>query len=259
MRSQLDVVTGGRAERGDAALAAAGVTRRFGKGESAVQALRGVSLEVSSGELVALMGRSGSGKSTLLHILGGLDRPTSGDVVLGGARLYELGDDDLTRFRNSRIGFVFQSFNLLPLLTAEENVVLPLALAGERPEAEWVDELIERVGLSGRRRHRSAELSGGETQRAAIARALVNRPDVVIADEPTGNLDSRTGHGVLELLHECSAAYGQTIVMATHEAAVATIADRILLLSDGRLVDELAHVTTGELAELVGAPAALAV
>jgi putative ABC transport system ATP-binding protein len=219
------------------------VTRRFGQGDAAVDALRGVSLGIEDGELVAVMGASGSGKSTLLHILAGLDRPTSGEVRIDGAALSGLSDRELTLLRRRSIGFVFQFFNLLPMLTAEENVVLPLELAGEEPDRGWVDELLDKVGLADRRRHRPAELSGGQTQRVAIARALVTRPTIVFADEPTGNLDSKSGGEVLELLRASSQDYGQTILTVTHEPRVSAVADRILLLADGLVVDELRDIS----------------
>ncbi|WP_329318082.1 ABC transporter ATP-binding protein [Streptomyces sp. NBC_01262] len=223
------------------AVVATEVTRRFGDATNTVDALRGVSLRASRGELVGIMGPSGSGKSTLLHILAGLDRPTSGEVSIGGRALSGLRDRDLTMLRRSQVGFVFQFFNLLPMLTAEANIVLPLKLAGERPDPAWVDELIGRVGLSERRGHLPSQLSGGQQQRVAIARALVTRPTVIFADEPTGNLDSHSGTEILELLRASAQSYHQTVVMVTHEPRVATIADRIVLLADGRLVDELSH------------------
>jgi putative ABC transport system ATP-binding protein len=232
------------------AVAAVDVTRRYGEGGVAVDALRGVSLSIEDGALVAVMGPSGSGKSTLLHILAGLDRPTSGAVLIDGAALSGLGDRELTLLRRRAIGFVFQFFNLLPMLTAEENVLLPLKLAGEAPDRAWVDEVIAKVGLSDRRTHRPAELSGGQTQRVAIARALVTHPTIVFADEPTGNLDSKSGNEILELLRASSEEYGQTILTVTHEPRVSAVADRILLLADGLIVEELGHVST---AELVGA------
>jgi len=220
---------------------ATGVTRRFGQGDSAVDALRGVSLEVACGELVGVMGPSGSGKSTLLHILAGLDRPTSGRVSIGGQDLSGLDDKQLTLLRRERIGFVFQFFNLLPSLSAEANIVLPLKLRGRPWAAEWVDEVITKVGLADRRGHLPSQLSGGQQQRVALARALIGRPDVIFADEPTGNLDSRSGAEILALLRASSETLGQTIVMVTHEPKVCTVADRILVLADGRLVDELRH------------------
>ena len=232
------------------AVAAANLTRRYGKGAAAVDALRGVSVGVEDGEFVAVMGPSGSGKSTLLHILAGLDRPTSGEVVIDGTALFSLAERELTLLRRRAIGFVFQFFNLLPMLTAEQNVLLPLKLSGEAPDRAWVDELIAKVGLADRRTHRPAELSGGQTQRVAIARALVTRPTIVFADEPTGNLDSKSGSEILELLRASCEEYGQTILTVTHEPRVSAVADRILLLADGQIVEELKHVST---AELVGA------
>jgi putative ABC transport system ATP-binding protein len=218
---------------------ALGVGRRYGEGETAVDALRGVDLGVRAGQLVAVMGPSGSGKSTLMHIMAGLDKPTSGDVEIAGTRVSDLNDTQLTRLRREHIGFVFQFFNLLPMLTAEENVLLPLSLAGEKPDAAFFEDMLERVGLADRRRHRPAELSGGQQQRVAIARALVSRPTVVFADEPTGNLDSHTGGEILELMRESVESYGQTTVMVTHDARAAAIADRILFLADGLIVKEL--------------------
>jgi putative ABC transport system ATP-binding protein len=215
------------------------VTRRYGEGDTAVDALRGVSLTVQPGELVAVMGPSGSGKSTLMHILAALDKPTSGRVEIAGEDVGALSDTEVTMLRRRHIGFVFQFYNLLPMLTAEENVLLPLSIAGEKPEKGFYDGLITRVGLKDRRTHRPAELSGGQQQRVAIARALVSRPTIVLADEPTGNLDSTTGQEILELLRAATEEYGQTTVMVTHDAGAAAIADRILFLADGLIVDEL--------------------
>ena len=215
------------------------ITRRFGAGDTAVDALRGVSLDVARGKLTAVMGPSGSGKSTLMHILAGLDRPTSGTVSIAGTEIGSLGDNELTRLRREHIGFVFQFFNLLPMLSAEENIRLPLSIAGEKPEASWFEELLRKVGLTDRRSHRPAELSGGQQQRVAIARALVSRPTVVFADEPTGNLDSATGGEILELMRDSVDGYGQTTVMVTHDARAAAIADRILFLADGLIVRDL--------------------
>jgi putative ABC transport system ATP-binding protein len=223
------------------AVRASEVTRRFGEGTTSVDALRGVSLAVSGGELVGIMGPSGSGKSTLLHILAGLDQPTSGEVAIGGQDLSRLADRELTELRRSQMGFVFQFFNLLPMLSAEGNIVLPLKLAGRRRDPAWIDELIDKVGLRDRRDHLPSQLSGGQQQRVALARALVIRPTVIFADEPTGNLDSHSGTEILELLRASAESYHQTIVMVTHEPRVTTIADRILLLADGRLIDELVH------------------
>jgi putative ABC transport system ATP-binding protein len=220
-------------------VAARDLTRRYGDGDAAVDALRGLSLAVTEGSLVAVMGPSGSGKSTLMHLLAGLDRPTGGEVWIDDAQLGALGDRELTKLRRRHIGFVFQFFNLLPMLTAEENILLPLQLAGRTPERAWVEELIDRVGLADRRAHRPSELSGGQQQRVAIARALVSRPTVVFADEPTGNLDSTTSGEVLELLRDCVSSYGQTTVMVTHDATAAAIADRVLFLADGHLVKDL--------------------
>jgi putative ABC transport system ATP-binding protein len=232
------------AERAPGAVVAArGLTRRYGEGETAVHALRGVSVELSRAKLTAVMGPSGSGKSTLMHLLAGLDRPTSGEVWIDGTEVTKLGDTDLTNLRRRHIGFIFQFFNLLPMLTAEENVVLPLSLAGRKPERGWVEELLTETGLAGRRKHRPSELSGGQQQRVAIARALVSRPTVVFADEPTGNLDSQTSSEILALLRGAVDAYGQTTVMVTHDAGAAAIADRILFLADGRIVRELGRST----------------
>jgi putative ABC transport system ATP-binding protein len=219
------------------------VTRRYGEGETAVDALRGVSLDIEPGHLTAIMGPSGSGKSTLMHILAALDRPTAGYVTIAGTRLGQLSDNEVTRIRRKHIGFVFQFFNLLPMLTAEENVLLPLSIAGEKPNRDEFMELMRRVGLDDRLTHRPSELSGGQQQRVAIARALVSKPTVVFADEPTGNLDSKTGGEILELLQESVRGFGQTMVMVTHEARAAAIADRILFLADGLIVKELGRST----------------
>jgi putative ABC transport system ATP-binding protein len=230
-----------------AVVTARDLTRRYGQGEAAVDALRGVSLDIRRGQLTAVMGASGSGKSTLMHILAGLDRPTSGAVEIAGMELGRLNDAQLTRLRREHVGFVFQFFNLLPMLSAEENVLLPLSLAGRDAEAGLLEELLRRTGLADRRRHRPSELSGGQQQRVAIARALVSRPTVVFADEPTGNLDSATGAEILELLRESVADFGQTTVMVTHEARAASIADRILFLADGEIVRELPRSTQHEI------------
>ena len=215
------------------------VTRRYGQGDTAVDALRGVSLGVERGKLTAVMGPSGSGKSTLMHIMAGLDKPTSGTVEISGTEITTLKDSDLTKLRRRHIGFVFQFFNLLPMLTAEENIALPLSIAGETPDQEWFRGLIEKVGLEDRLHHRPSELSGGQQQRVAIARALVSRPTVLFADEPTGNLDSATGGEILSLMRDSVDTYGQTTVMVTHEARAAAIADRILFLADGEIVRDL--------------------
>jgi putative ABC transport system ATP-binding protein len=221
------------------AVAAKEVARRYGEGDTAVDALRGVSLEVPRGQLTAVMGPSGSGKSTLMHILAGLDRPTSGSVEIDGTEITRLKDNELTRLRRKHIGFVFQFFNLLPMLTAEENIVLPLTIAGRKPERAWLEELLATVGLDGRRKHRPAELSGGQQQRVAIARALLARPTVLFADEPTGNLDSATSGEILELVRRSVDELGQTTVMVTHDAGAATIADRVLFLADGHIAKSL--------------------
>jgi putative ABC transport system ATP-binding protein len=222
-----------------AAVEARGLTRRYGEGTTAVEALRGVDIDVRSGELVAVMGPSGSGKSTLMHVLAGLDKPTAGTVTIAGTEITGLDDAHLTRLRRKHIGFVFQFFNLLPMLSAEENVVLPLSIAGEKPDKAWLDELLGKMGLGKRREHRPAELSGGEQQRVAIARSLVSRPTILFADEPTGNLDSKTGGEILDLIRDSVDSYGQTTVMVTHEPRAASTADRILFLSDGLIVQEL--------------------
>jgi len=220
-------------------LSAKDLTRRYGEGETAVDALRGVSLDVPKGQLTAVMGPSGSGKSTLMHILAGLDKPTSGELSIAGTAISKLNDTDLTKLRRRHIGFVFQFFNLLPMLTAEENVLLPLSIAGEKPNKAWVDELMTKIGLEDRREHRPAELSGGQQQRVAIGRALVSRPTIVFADEPTGNLDSKTSGEILELMRDSVDAYSQTTVMVTHDPRAAAIADRILFLNDGLIVKDL--------------------
>jgi len=227
-------------------VAAREITRRYGEGESAVDALRGVSLNVPRGQFTAVMGPSGSGKSTLMHILAGLDHPTSGSVTIDGQNITEMGDKDLTLLRRKHIGFIFQFFNLLPMLSAEENMLLPLQIAGQKPESEWVEELVGKVGLADRREHRPSELSGGQQQRVAIGRALASRPTVLFADEPTGNLDSTTSGEILELLRDSVKSYGQTTVMVTHDAEAAAIADRVLFLADGNLVKDLGKSTSTE-------------
>jgi putative ABC transport system ATP-binding protein len=222
-----------------AVVTATDLSRRYGEGEAAVDALRGVSLSVGGGELVAVMGPSGSGKSTLMHLLAALDKPTGGTVTIAGHDVGSLSDRAVTLLRREHIGFVFQFFNLLPMLSAEENVLLPLSIAGEKPDPEFFENLMDRVGLTPRKSHRPSELSGGQQQRVAIARALVARPTVVFADEPTGNLDSRTGSEILELLRASTSDLGQTMVMVTHDAQAASIADRVLFLADGAIVREL--------------------
>jgi putative ABC transport system ATP-binding protein len=223
------------------------LSRRYGAGDTAVDALRGVSLSIPRGHLTAVMGPSGSGKSTLMHILAGLDKPTSGNVEIDGIELTTLKDNDLTRLRRKHIGFVFQFFNLLPMLTAEENVLLPLSIAGEKPEPAWIAELLDATGLTDRRSHRPAELSGGQQQRVAVARALVSKPTVLFADEPTGNLDSQTSSEILGLLRGAVDTYGQTTVMVTHDPRAATIADRVLFLADGVIVNELGRSSQAEI------------
>jgi putative ABC transport system ATP-binding protein len=215
------------------------LSRVYGEGETAVHALRNVTLAVERGKLTAVMGPSGSGKSTLMHLLAALDEPTDGHVTIAGTRLGELSDTEITKLRREHIGFIFQFFNLLPMMSAEQNIVLPLTLGGRKPDAEFFEDLLEKVGLQDRRTHRPSELSGGQQQRVAIARALVSRPSVVFADEPTGNLDSTTGGEILDLLRGSVRDYGQTLVMVTHDTRAAATADRILFIADGRIVKEL--------------------
>jgi putative ABC transport system ATP-binding protein len=222
-------------------VAADRVERRYGAGDTAVDALRGVSLEVATGELVAVMGPSGSGKSTLMHILAGLDRPNAGEVRIAGREITSMSDAELTKLRRSHIGFVFQFFNLLPMLTAEENVTLPLRIAGRKVEQEWLELVLASVGLDGRRHHLPSELSGGQQQRVAVARALLSRPTVLFADEPTGNLDSATSAEILELLRRAVDDYDQTTIMVTHDSKAAAIADRVLHFADGRIVQEVVN------------------
>jgi putative ABC transport system ATP-binding protein len=222
------------------------LTRRYGDGESAVDALRGVSLEIPRGQFSAVMGPSGSGKSTLMHILAGLDVPTSGTVTIEGREITAMDDSELTLLRREHIGFIFQFFNLLPMLSAEENITLPLALAGQKPEPGWVDELMDKVGLADRRRHRPSELSGGQQQRVAIARSLITKPTVLFADEPTGNLDSETSAEILQLLRDSVDTYGQTTLMVTHDPGAAATSDRILFLADGHLVKDLGRSSSSQ-------------
>lgn len=229
-----------------AVVAARDLTRRYGSGDTAVDALRGVTLDVDRGKLTAVMGPSGSGKSTLMHILAGLDRPTTGEVYVEGTNITKLKDSELTKLRRRHIGFIFQFFNLLPMLTAEENIMLPLSIAGEKPERKWFAELIDKVGLDDRRTHRPSELSGGQQQRVAIARAFVSRPSVVFADEPTGNLDSKTSGEILDLMRDSVDTFGQTTVMVTHDPRAAAIADRILFLADGLIVKDLPKATASD-------------
>jgi putative ABC transport system ATP-binding protein len=223
------------------------LTRRYGAGETAVDALKGVSLAIPRGHLTAVMGPSGSGKSTLMHILAGLDKPTSGEVYVAGEDVARMDDTELTKLRRDHIGFIFQFFNLLPMLTAAENIVLPLKLAGSKPDPAWLAELVAQVGLGDRLGHRPSELSGGQQQRVAVARALVSRPSVMFADEPTGNLDSTTSGEILALLRDSVDNLGQTTVMVTHDARAASIADRILFLADGVIVKDMTGATTSEI------------
>ena len=219
-------------------VSATDLTRVYGEGEASVRALDGISVGFPAGAFTAIMGPSGSGKSTLMHILAGLDRPTSGSVSLDGLTLEGLSDKELTEVRRDKVGFVFQSFNLLPVLTAEENILLPLSIAGRKPDGAWVSRLVDTVRLGDRLSHRPAELSGGQQQRVAVARALASRPSVVFADEPTGNLDSKSSAELLQLLRRSVDEFGQTIIMVTHDAAAASYADRLLLLADGRIVHD---------------------
>ena len=219
-----------------AVVSARDVTRRYGEGDAAVDALRGITLDIVPGQFAAIMGPSGSGKSTLMHILAGLDKPTAGVVEIAGIDITDLSDSRLTLLRRHQVGFIFQFFNLLPMLSAEENILLPLRLAGENIDRAWADEIIDQVGLDDRRKHRPSELSGGQQQRVAIARALASRPAVLFADEPTGNLDSTTSSEILDLLRTMVTTHGQTMVMVTHDANAAAMADRVLFLADGQIV-----------------------
>ena len=224
-----------------------GLCRTFGEGEAAVEALRDVDVAFEAGTFTAIMGPSGSGKSTLMHILAGLDRPTRGWVEIAGTRLDELSDHDLTILRRKQVGFIFQAYNLLPVLDAEMNILLPVRIGDGKVDRAWLETLIETTGLGDRRDHLPAELSGGQQQRVAVARALITRPAVVFADEPTGNLDSVSSRVILDLLRRAVDGFGQTIVMVTHDATAAAIADRVLFLADGRLVDALEHPTSDEI------------
>jgi putative ABC transport system ATP-binding protein len=227
-----------------AAAARAGELRKvYGEGDAAVEALRGVTIEFARGEFTAIMGPSGSGKSTLLHCLAGLDSPTSGSVWVGDVDLTSLNEKQLTLLRRDKVGFVFQAFNLVPTLTAAENITLPLDIAGRDVDRAWYDQVVDTIGLRDRLPHRPSELSGGQQQRVAGARALVSRPDIVFADEPTGNLDSRSGAELLSFLREAVSSYGQTILMVTHDATAASFADRVVFLADGNVVDEMREPT----------------
>jgi putative ABC transport system ATP-binding protein len=230
-----------------AVVSARALVRRYGSGDTAVDALRGVSVDIAESRLTAVMGPSGSGKSTLMHILAGLDKPTAGSVTVAGQEIGDLDDTALTKLRRDHIGFIFRFFNLLPMLTAAENIVLPLKLAGVKPDQVWLDQVVESVGLTERLRHRPSELSGGQQQRVAVARALVSRPTVMFADEPTGNLDSRTSGEILALLRDAVDTLGQTTVMVTHDAHAAAIADRVLFLADGDIVRDLGPSSAHEI------------
>ena len=230
------------------------LVKRFGAGTSAVDALRGVDVAFAPGSFTAIMGPSGSGKSTLLHLLAGLDRPTEGWVEIDGTRLDGLNDRDLTLLRRRSVGFVFQAYNLLPVLTAEENITLPLRIGGQRADRGWLETLIDAVGLGDRRTHRPAEMSGGQQQRVAVARALVTRPAVVFGDEPTGNLDSKSGREILALLRRAVDDFGQTIVMVTHDPSAATVADRVAFLTDGRVADIAEHPTIDDILDHLRGP-----
>jgi putative ABC transport system ATP-binding protein len=244
---------------GDAVVVARDVARRYGAGDAAVDALKDVSIELKRGEYTAIMGPSGSGKSTLMHIMAGLDEPTAGTVEIDGVRIFssyaghveKLRERELTDLRRAKVGFIFQQFNLLPMLTARENVVLPLTIAGRPVEPEWMRTLIDTIGLADRGGHRPSELSGGQQQKVAIARALVSKPAVVFADEPTGNLDSHSGQEVLKLLRRSADEFGQTIVMVTHDAGAATIADRIVFLQDGQIVLDCGRMTRDEIYDVI--------
>ena len=227
--------------------------RRYGEGEAAVDALAGVTVSFPAGRFAAIMGPSGSGKSTLMHILAGLDKPTSGEVQIDGVEITRLGERELTKLRRDRIGFIFQTFNLLPVLNAEENILLPLSIAGRRPDREWFDTLVRTVGIGDRLTHRPAELSGGQQQRVAVARALVSRPAVVFADEPSGNLDSKSSNDVLGLLRQAVDEFDQTVVMVTHDAHAASFADRLLVLADGRIVHDGEALSTEQTLDLMKA------
>jgi putative ABC transport system ATP-binding protein len=246
-----NVALPGSANNNSNVVIASGVSRRFGEGAAAVDALVDVSTGFGRGRFTAIMGPSGSGKSTLMHILAGLDKPTAGTVVLDDQEITSLDDGELTKLRRDKLGFVFQFFNLLPVLTAEENLVLPLTIAGRKPDEAWLEQLIRTVDLEDRRTHRPAELSGGQQQRVAVARALVSKPAVVFADEPTGNLDSKSGQDVLRLLRQAVDEFGQTVIMVTHDPAAAAHADRLITLRDGRIVQDGAPGSADEVIELM--------
>ena len=235
----------------DTVVAARDLTRRYGTGDAAVDALRGISIDLQRGRFTAVMGPSGSGKSTLMHVMAGLDEPTSGAVWIDGTEITTLKERQLTQLRRDKIGFIFQTFNLLPMLTARENLVLPLTIAGRKLDDGWLDTLVRAVDLGDRLDHRPSQLSGGQQQRVAIARALISRPVVIFADEPTGNLDSHTGDEVLQLLRRSADEFGQTIVMVTHDARAATIADRIVFLQDGRIELDCGHMSRDEIYDTI--------
>ena len=230
---------------------AADLSRRYGEGDTAVDALRDVSIGFERDRFTAIMGPSGSGKSTLMHILAGLDKPTAGTVELDGVDITGLDDGELTQLRRDKLGFVFQFFNLLPVLTAEENIVLPLSIAGRDPDKAWVDQLIETIGLGDRRTHRPSQLSGGQQQRVAIARALASKPAVIFADEPTGNLDSKASDSILELLRRAVDEFGQTVVMVTHDAHAASFADQLVVLVDGQVVEDREAPSADEILDVM--------
>jgi putative ABC transport system ATP-binding protein len=238
-----------RTDDGGPVVTASAVSRRFGEGDTAVTALRDVSVEIQRGRLTAVMGPSGSGKSTLMHILAGLDKPTEGSVTVQGTEITGLDDDDLTRLRRDHIGFVFQFFNLLPMLTARENMLLPMAIAGRKPDPQWLDTVIDETGLRDRLGHRPSELSGGQQQRVAIARAMIGRPTVLFADEPTGNLDSNASDEILGLLRQSVDSVGQTVVIVTHDPRAAAIADRVLFLADGAIVRDIADADEAQIVD----------
>ena len=234
-----------------AVVQAANVSKRYGQGDVQVEALRNVSLDIEEGRLTAIMGPSGSGKSTLMHLLAGLDQPSDGTVSIDGVEISSMSDSELTKLRRTHIGFVFQFFNLLPMLTAEENVVLPLSIAGEKVDEQWLADLLGKMGLKDRASHRPSELSGGQQQRVAIARALVSKPSIVFADEPTGNLDSKTSGEILQLMRDSVDSFGQTTVMVTHEARAAAIADRVLFLADGKIVQESSDISAEDVVRVM--------
>jgi putative ABC transport system ATP-binding protein len=228
---------------GTAAAGAVDAVKKYGTGDSEVYALAGVTVSFERGQFTAIMGPSGSGKSTLMHSLAGLDSLSEGSVYIGDTDLSKLDDNELTRLRRDKIGFIFQAFNLIPTLTAYENITLPLALGGKKGDTAWIDQVVQTVGLGNRLKHRPSELSGGQQQRVAVARALASRPEIIFADEPTGNLDSRTGAEILSFMRSAVKELGQTIVMVTHDPVAASYADRVVFLADGRIVDEMMQPT----------------